>query len=111
MPCKPAVTLSGASSITNAVQLQMTMVSIRTPNACTSPILTGSSHSAAAAAQGAEPDPASLEKRPRLTPFMTTAPNPPAAACRKPKASAKIRPNTLGSSVKLRRMMKTVITK
>lgn len=44
-----------------AVQLQITIVSINTPSACVSPALTGVSHSAAAAAQGAEPDPASLE--------------------------------------------------
>ena len=35
--------------------------------------------SAAAAAQGAEPEPASLENRPRFTPFINTAPKPPAA--------------------------------
>ena len=80
MPCRPLVTLPGASSITKAVQLQMTMVSMRTPSACTRPIFTGSSHSAAAAAQGAEPEPASLEKRPRLMPFITTAPKPPPTA-------------------------------
>ena len=34
---------------------------------------------AAAAAQGAEPLPASLENSPRLTPFISTAPKPPAA--------------------------------
>ena len=34
---------------------------------------------AGAAAQGAEPDPASFENSPRLTPFMITAPKPPAA--------------------------------
>ncbi len=39
------------------------------------------SHSAAAAAQGAEPDPASFEKSPLLIPFISTAPNPPAATC------------------------------
>ena len=69
----------GTSSIRKAVQLQMTTVSINTPSACTRPIFTGSSHSAAAAAQGAEPLPASLENSPRLTPFISTAPKPPAA--------------------------------
>ena len=74
-----AVISCGTSSIRKAVQLQMTTVSINTPSACTRPIFTGSSHSAAAAAQGAEPLPASLENSPRLTPFISTAPKPPAA--------------------------------
>ena len=46
--------------------------------------------SAAAAAHGAEPDPASLENNPRLAPFIITAPNPPATACLRPKASKNI---------------------
>ena len=71
----------------NAVQLQITTVSINTPNACTRPAFTGLLHSTAAAAQGAEPDPASLEKSPLFTPFMSTAPKPPAATCRIPNAS------------------------
>jgi multiple sugar transport system permease protein len=96
MPVWPAVTDSGASSMTKAVQLQMTIVSTRTPSAWTSPILTGSSQSAAAAAQGAEPLPASLENRPRLMPFIRTAPKPPAATCRRPKASEKMLPSTAG---------------
>ena len=79
MPVSPAVISCGTSSIRKAVQLQMTTVSINTPSACTRPIFTGSSHSAAAAAQGAEPLPASLENSPRLTPFISTAPKPPAA--------------------------------
>ena len=62
-----------------AVQLQIISVSIKTPNACVNPTLTGLSATAAAAAQGAEPEPASFEKRPRLIPFIRTAPNPPAA--------------------------------
>ena len=53
-----------------AVQLQITMVSINTPNACVSPAFTGKSHSAAAAAHGAEPEPASFENRPLFTPFI-----------------------------------------
>ena len=80
-----------------AEQLQMTMVSIKTPSACSRPALAGWLMSAAAAAQGAEPEPASLEKRPRLAPFMITAPSPPAATWRRPKASEKMRPNTAGS--------------
>lgn len=45
-----------------AVQLQIISVSIKTPNACVNPTLTGLSATAAAAAQGAEPEPASFEK-------------------------------------------------
>ena len=67
--------------------------------------------SAAAAAQGAEPDPASLEKRPRLAPFMITAPIPPAAAWRRPKASANMRWNTEGSRPAFFTIMKIVIAK
>ena len=63
-----------------AVQLQITIVSINTPNACINPAFTGVSHSAAAAAHGADPEPASLENNPLFTPFIRTAPNPPAAA-------------------------------
>ena len=53
----------------SAVQLEMTMVSMRMRNACRIPVFTGVVPSAAAAAQGAEPEPASLEKSPRLIPF------------------------------------------
>ena len=77
----------GARSMIMAVQLQITIVSINTPSACVNPAFTGLSHSAAAAAQGAEPDPASFEKSPLLIPFISTAPNPPAAICRNPNAS------------------------
>ena len=61
MPSFPATIFSGAVSMIIAVQLQITMVSTNTPSACVSPALTGVSHSAAAAAQGAEPEPASFE--------------------------------------------------
>ena len=67
-----------------AVQLQITIVSINTPNACINPAFTGVSHSAAAAAHGADPEPASLENNPLFTPFIRTAPNPPAAECDTP---------------------------
>ena len=63
-----------------AVQLQITMVSINTPKACNNPAFAGCPTSAAAAAQGAEPEPASLENRPLFTPFIRIAPNPPATA-------------------------------
>ena len=73
MPSFPATIFSGAVSMIIAVQLQITMVSTNTPSACVSPALTGVSHSAAAAAQGAEPEPASFENSPRLMPFIRTA--------------------------------------
>ncbi len=41
--------------------------------------------------------PASLEKSPRLTPFINTAPKPPAIAWRRPSASSKTRAKTPGS--------------
>ena len=53
-----------------AVQLQMTMVSVNTLRACISPCFTGWETVAVAAALGAEPIPASLENKPRLTPCM-----------------------------------------
>ena len=52
--------------------------------------------SAAAAAQGAEPEPASLENKPRLIPFIKTAPKPPPATCFSPNASLNILSNTPG---------------
>ena len=80
-----------------AVQVQMTMVSRMTPKACKRPAFAGWLTFAAAAAQGAEPEPASLENRPRLTPFISAPPKAPAAACRSPKASSTMRANTPGS--------------
>ena len=75
IPTSPFVRLVGVRSIIIAVQLQIISVSIKTPNACVNPTLTGLSETAAAA----EPEPASLEKSPRLIPFMRTAPKPPPA--------------------------------
>ena len=46
----------------------MTMVSVNTLRACISPCFTGWETVAVAAALGAEPIPASLENKPRLTP-------------------------------------------
>ena len=94
-----------------AEQLQITIVSIKTPSACKRPSLAGWLISAAAAAQGAEPEPASLENRPLLAPFMMTAPIPPATACRSPKASEKICANTEGSRAAFLMMIKMVIRK
>ena len=102
---------SGVSSMIKAVQLQISRVSMKTPKACRRPSLAGWLMSAAAAAQGAEPLPASFEKRPRLAPFMMTAPMPPATAWRKPKASRKIRSRTAGRRPILRIMIKSVRAK
>ena len=52
----------------------MTMVSVNTLRACISPCFTGWETVAVAAALGAEPIPASLENKPRLTPCMIVAP-------------------------------------
>ena len=60
---------------------------------------------------GAEPEPASLENRPRLTPFKSTAPKPPDTAWRRPKASVKMRPNTAGSFGRFIRMINNVSRK
>ena len=111
IPAFPAIIFSGAISIIIAVQLQMIIVSINTPNACVSPARTGLSHSAAAAAQGAEPEPASLENSPLLTPFISTAPNPPDTTCRIPNASSKILPNTPGILRKFTIIINNVIKK
>ena len=61
----------------NAVQEQMTNVSVNTPNACIKPCLTGWLTVAVAAALGALPSPASLLNRPRLMPCITVTPNIP----------------------------------
>ena len=111
MPSFPATIFSGAVSMIIAVQLQITMVSTNTPSACVSPALTGVSHSAAAAAQGAEPEPASFENSPRLMPFIRTAPKPPETACLSPNASSKIRPKTAGMLPIFFRIINIVIAK
>ena len=61
-----------------------------------SPCFTGWLTSAAAAAQGAEPLPASLENRPLFTPFMTTAPRPPPTMGFNPNACEKMLLSTTG---------------
>ena len=111
MPSFPATIFSGAVSMIIAVQLQITIVSINTPSACVSPAFTGVSHSAAAAAHGAEPEPASFEKRPLFTPFMSTAPKPPAATCLIPKASSNILEKTDGIIPIFLIMIKMVMAK
>ena len=67
----------------------MIMVSITVPSIDTSPCLTGSVVCTAAAAIGALPIPASLEKIPRAIPFCIAsiiAPRAPPATARIPKA-------------------------
>ena len=61
------------------MQEQITIVSMKTPSACTKPWLDGwcGTGVAAAAMFGAEPMPASLEKSPRFTPFSIAAATPP----------------------------------
>ena len=56
-------------TIESPVRVQITIVSINVPVILTSPCLTGSLVCAAAAAIGALPRPASLEKMPLATPF------------------------------------------
>ena len=96
MPSRPEILSAGTISMIMAVQVQRS-VSMKTPIACISPTLAGWEVSAVAAAHGAEPLPASLEKSPRLTPFINTAPKPPAIAWRRPSASSKTRAKTPGS--------------
>ena len=96
---------------TRPVSVSTTNVSTNTPRIATAPWSCGRSTLASAWAWGVEPRPASLENSPRLTPFISTAPKPPAATCRRPKASEKMRPSTAGSWRKFTAMMMTVITK
>ena len=85
MPKSPGKRMMVLTS-TRPVMAQTTTVSQKVPVADTSACLTGFFVFAAAATMGAEPRPASLEKRPRAMPkraaIMTDAPmNPPPAAC------------------------------
>ena len=63
--------------ITRPVMVQITRVSMNGSTRATTPSETGSSVLAAAWAMGAEPCPASLEKRPRLTPQSMVVMNDP----------------------------------
>ena len=83
-----------------AVAVHTRMVSMNTDSICTRPCLTGWETSAAAAAFGAEPTPASLEYRPRLMPCMRADEPKPAAPPKialKSNAPAKMRRSTSGS--------------
>src|SRR5690606_11883783 len=95
---KPPVSLTTlywlVKRIINEVALHTNKVSIYTENACTKPCLTGWLTSAADAAWGAVPCPASLEYIPRFTPQEIAIPNIPEKAGSNPKAERIIRPNT-----------------
>ena len=77
---------------------QISSVSMNTDSICTRPCLAGCLTSAAAAAFGAEPMPASLEYRPRLMPHMMQEPAKPPKMALKSKAPRKIMPKTFPKS-------------
>ncbi len=80
--------------MTRPVMVQITRVSMNGSTSATTPSETGSSVLAAAWAMGAEPCPASLEKRPRFTPQSMVVMKTPAPVPATPavgwKASVKI---------------------
>ena len=80
---------------------------MNTESICTRPCLQGWDTSAAAAALGAEPMPASLEYRPRLKPYIRQEPIKPPKMALKLKASAKIMANMAG---RLRMLMSMAAT-
>ena len=84
-PSKPSTCHAPVITIARPVMVHIIIVSIKVPVIDTSPCLTGSLVLAAAAAIGAEPSPASLEKIPLAIPFcMATImlPTiPPVTAC------------------------------
>ncbi|MNJ73724.1 hypothetical protein D3C77_705600 [compost metagenome] len=85
-----------------AVAVQISRVSMNTPKACTKPCEDGwwGLGVATAAMFGAEPMPASLENKPRLTPLSKAPATPPTADSR-PKALLKIIIKTPGTSPRL----------
>ena len=86
---------------------QTTIVSRNVPVMDTNPCRTHDFVCAAAAAMGAEPSPASLEKMPRAIPFcMATmmAPSAPPAAAWTPKAPRRIFPTAAGTAPRLQKM-------
>ena len=87
--------------IMNAVQVQITNVSEKTPNAWINPCFTGWVTWAVAATFGAEPIPASLLNKPRLMPCIKAAPTVPPNACSHPNALDTMVRITVGSSVML----------
>ena len=73
---------------------------MKTDSICTRPCLTGWDTSAVAAAFGAEPIPASLEYRPRLTPSIRQEPVKPPKIAEKLNASEKMLANTVGTKLR-----------
>ena len=69
------------TTITRAVMLQITTVSMKGSSSETKPSRTGSIVEAAEWAIGAEPQPASLLKAARRKPWIKTPAKPPAPAC------------------------------
>ena len=98
----------------NPVIVQIISVSITVPIMDTSPCATGSSVFAVAAAIGALPSPASLEKIPLAIPFCIAtriAPSVPPAAARSPNALCTMVASAAGISPKcVSRMISTVTT-
>ena len=89
----------------NAVQVQISSVSVNTASVCISPCFTGWVTFAVAAAFGADPIPASLLKSPRLMPCISAIPTPPPNACSQPKAWLTISEMTPGNWVILSNTM------
>ena len=84
-PSRPSTFHAPVRTIERPVIVHITIVSINVPVMLTRPCLTGSCVCAAAAAIGALPRPASLEKIPLATPFCIATSIlpviPPATAC------------------------------
>ena len=103
-----------AITIERPVIVQITIVSMNVPSIEIRPCCPGESVSAAAAAIGALPRPASLEKIPRAIPFciaINTAPSAPPAAARRPNALSIIVLNAPGISPRcVNRMINTTTT-
>ena len=110
----PPHTFSPAMRMTKAVAVHTTIVSMKTPRDWMRPWRTGWDTVAVAAALGAVPWPASLEKRPRLVPLIIAAmmppPRPPTVASIE-KAEVKIWPRTVPNCVMfMRQTMATMMT-
>ena len=89
-------------TIVSPVMVQTTSVSMKVPVMEISPCLTGSRVDATAAAMGAEPSPASLEKMPRAIPICIATsmlPAAPPATARGLNAPTKICSNAAGMAV------------
>ena len=83
-------------STINAVQVQIIIVSVKTPSDCIKPCFTGCEVSAVAAALGALPIPASLENKPLFIPTNIVPVNVPTVKSLKLSACENIASNTCG---------------